>query len=75
MSDLFSDSLQTAIATQQEYRLPSVFEIFAQENLRHSVRPAFEHLVKVMVAVQAGSSYLCHTKSRQIVTVSNKNCR
>lgn len=50
MSDIFSDSLQTAIATQQEYRLPSIFEIFAQENLRSSVRPAFEHLVKVISA-------------------------
>lgn len=47
MTEIFSDSLQTAIATQQEYRLPSIFEVFAQENLRNSVRPAFEHLTKV----------------------------
>ena len=49
MSELLSDSLQTAVATQKEYQLPSIFEVFAQENLKCSVRPAFEHLVKVRI--------------------------
>ncbi|XP_077974541.1 peroxisome assembly protein 12-B-like [Styela clava] len=50
MADMFSETLQTAVATQEEYQLPSIFEVLAQENLRASVRPAFEHLTKVLAS-------------------------
>ena len=35
------------VISQQEQTLPSVFDIWAQQSLADSIKPAFKHLIKV----------------------------
>lgn len=52
MVGLQSDTLETAVAIHSTENLPSIFEVLAQENLKSSLRPAFEYLVKVCDTVK-----------------------